>query len=342
MENNDNVIENGKKKKGLKVYLPLIIVILIVLTGVYFWYREYTKYITTDDAYIDSDNVSVSPKIMGRLIALKADEGDSVKKGMLLAELDSTDLLSQKNQAIAGKEQAIAARIQAEAKYKYDVESINVLEINFEKAKEDWERSKTQYAGEVTTKEQYDHAKKSFEAAQAQLDVAKSQVDVSKAQVGNATAAIENSQAQIGVLQTQLKNTKIYSPMDGLVAKRWLLPGDVVQPGQSILTITNTHKLWVLVYLEETKLSGLHTGQKVKFTIDAIHNIRFEGKIFQIGSNTASQFSLIPPNNASGNFTKVTQRVLLKISIDGTEDNTKLSEYKILAGMSVLVKIVRE
>ena len=84
--------------------------------------------------------------------------------------------------------------------------------------------------------------------------------------------------------------------MDGLVAKRWLLPGDVVQPGQSILTITNNHKHWVLVFLEETKLSGLHIGQNARFTIDAFDNVRFKGKIYQLGSNTASLFSLIPPN----------------------------------------------
>ncbi len=339
---NELEIENEvKKKKGIKFYLPLIFVILIVIGGAYYWYREYTKYISTDDAYVDSDNVSLSPKIMGRIITLKADEGDSVKQGMLLAELDSTDLVSQKNQAIAAKQQAIAAKAQAEAKYDFDRESINVLEINFEKTQEDWERAKTQFAGEVITKEMYDHAKKAFDGAKAQLEVAKTQLEVSKAQIGSSAASVESAQTQIGVVSTQLKNTKIFSPIDGIVAKRWMLPGDVVQPGQSILTINNNHRHWVIIYLEETKLSELHIGQKAIYTIDAFRGVKFTGKIYQIGSNTASQFSLIPPNNASGNFTKVTQRVPIKISIEGTEDNRQLKEFNFLSGMSAVVKIIR-
>ena len=339
MENN---VKEDSAKKGLKFYIPLIIVILAVLVGIYYWYRQYTKYITTDDAYVDSDKVSVSPKIMGRIIKLYADEGDSVKNGMLLAELDSADLLAQKKQVMASREQAIANKAQSKAKYNFDQESIKVLQVSLEKAKEDYDRAKSQFSGDVITKETFDHMKKAFETAEAQFDASKSQLEVSKAQITSAVASVESSQAQIGVIETQLKNTKIYSTMDGIIAKRWLLPGDIAQPGQSILTITNTHKLWVLIYLEETKLSGLHAGQDVVFTIDAFKPTKFLGKIFQIGSNTASQFSLIPPNNASGNFTKVTQRVPIKVSIDGTEDKAKLSGFKILAGMSAYVKIVRE
>jgi membrane fusion protein, multidrug efflux system len=340
--NEDLSKDNVKKKNKLKFYLPLLIVIMLILGGVYYWYREYTKYITTDDAYIDSDKVSVSPKIIGRIIELRADEGDSVKSGMLIAELDSADLISQKKQIMALKEQSVAGKAQSEAKYEYDKESIKVLEISFQKAREDYDRAKKQISGEVITQEQFDHMKNAFETSEAQLSAAKTQLNVSKALIGSANASIESAQAQIGVIETQLRNTRIYAPMDGIVAKRWLLKGDIVQPGQSILTITNTNKLWVLVYLEETKLSGIHVGQKASFTIDALKDVKFEGRIYQIGSNTASQFSLIPPNNASGNFTKVTQRIPLKISIDAVDNDKKLSDFKILAGMSVLMKILRD
>jgi len=138
-----------------------------------------------------------------------------------------------------------------------------------------------------------------------------------------------------------LGNTKLYAPSDGIIAKRWLLPGDITQPGQSVFTITNNHKLWIIVYLEETNLSQIHINQKARYTIDAFPGAVFTGRVFSIGSNTASQFSLIPPNNASGNFTKVTQRVPLKISIDGIEKGKKLSDYKILSGMSAVVKIIK-
>jgi len=160
--------------------------------------------------------------------------------------------------------------------------------------------------------------------------------------VGSAEAAVKSASAQIGVIESQLKNTRLYSPTDGIIARRWLLPGDITQAGQSIFTIYNDHKYWVEINLEETKLANIHTGQAAKFTIDAYPGVTFHGKVEYIGSNTASQFSLIPPNNASGNFTKITQRVEIKISIDSVEPGNDLKKYSFLAGMSVVVKIIKD
>ncbi|WP_321331015.1 HlyD family secretion protein [uncultured Bacteroides sp.] len=332
--------ENGKK--GIKAYIPLIVVIIIVLGGGWYWYHEYTKYVSTDDAHIDSDNYAVSSKILGRINHIYFEEGDTVKEGALLAELDSTELHAQKLQAMASLEQSKAAQLQSEAKLAYDEESIKVLEVGLAKAQEDYARAKEQYKGDVIAKEQYDHLQKAWEIAKAQLNAAKTQLQVSHAQVGSSMAAIATTEAQIKVISTQLSNTHLHAPINGVVAKKWLLDGDVTQPGQTVLTITNTHKLWVEVYLEETKMAGLHLGQKAKLEIDAYPDVTFTGRITQLSSNTASQFSLIPPNNAAGNFTKVTQRVPLKISIDGTEENSPLSKYNLLAGMSVVVKIIKD
>lgn len=335
-------MNKGKKGKGIKAYIPLMIVVALVLGGSWYWYVEYTKYISTDDAHIDSDNYAISSKILGRISHIYFEEGDTVNKGTLVAELDSTELHAQKMQAIATLEQSKVGKLQSEAKLAYDEENTKVLEISTAKAKEDYLRAKEQYKGDVITKEQYDHMQKAWEIAKAQLAAGKTQLDVSRALINSATAAIETTKAQIEVISAQLRNTHLYAPIDGVVAKKWLLNGDVTQPGQSVLTITNTHKLWVEVYLEETKLAGLHLGQKAKLEIDAYPDVTFTGKVTQLSSNTASQFSLIPPNNASGNFTKTTQRVPLKISIDGTEENKPLSNYHLLAGMSVVVKIIKD
>lgn len=340
----ENSIERPpvNNKKGIKFYIPLIVVVVVVLAAVIYWYSEYTKYISTDDAHLESDNVSISSKILGRISKIYAAEGDSVKKGQLLVELDSMELISQKKQVIAVKEQSIAAKAQSEAKYKYDQENLKVLEINYEKAKEDFNRAKSQIEGDVISKEQFDHIKKTYESAKAQVEVGNAQLSVSKSQIISAGAAIESSDAQINVITTQLNNTKLFAPIDGIIAKRWLLTGDIVQPGQSVFTVTNTSFLWVAVYLEETKLSGCYINQKAIFTVDAFSGVTFTGKIYSIGSNTASQFSLIPANNASGNFTKVTQRVPIKISIDGVEGEGNASQYKLLSGMSAMVKIVKD
>ena len=331
-----------KKEKSWKVYIPLILVVLLILGGSIYWYIDYSKYIKTDDAHLDADLVGVSPKILGRITQLFTNEGDSVKQGELIAVLDSTDLLAQRNQAAAGKQFAEANVLQSRAKYESDLKNNQVIEISLSKTKEDFDRAKIQFEGSVITKEQYDHANKALEIAQAQLEAAHSQANVSKTMIQTSEASVENAQAQINTINTQLKNTKLLSPCAGVVGKRWLMPGDIVQPGQSIFTIVNGSKLWVSIFLEETNLESLKIGQPVLFTIDTYPDVTFTGKIFTIGSNTASQFSLIPASNASGNFTKVTQRVQLKISIDGMTDGKKLSDYRLLSGMSAVVKIIRQ
>jgi len=169
---------------------------------------------------------------------------------------------------------------------------------------------------------------KAFEVAKAQLNIDKTKVETSK--------------AQLNVIETELLNTSIYSPMDGIVGKRWVLKGDIVQPGQPIFTIFNLNNIWVTAYLEETKLASINIGDQVDISVDAYPDQSFTGKVYQVGSNTASQFSLIPPSNASGNFTKVTQRVPIKISIEPVNANgqPELSEdLRLLPGMSVEIKI---
>jgi len=334
-------MKEESNKKRLRVYIPLAIVIIIVLTGAWYWYRDYSMYITSDDAHVDADNVSVGAKIMGRLSSVYANEGDRVKQGMLLADLDSTDLVAQRNQTLALRAQAQANMIQAEVKYNSDQKGIKVLEISLDRASDDMARAKNQSEGGVITPEQFDHIKKTYETASAQLEAAKALLLVSKSMISSASASLETSNAQVKVLDTQLKNTKLYAPADGVIAKRWLLPGDVVQAGQSVFTITISKNLWIVTYLEETKISEIHPGQSVRFTIDAFSGIKFNGKIFLVGSSTASVFSLIPANNAAGNFTKVTQRIPVRISIDNSDNNKEISSFNILSGMSVVVKIIK-
>jgi membrane fusion protein (multidrug efflux system) len=329
------------KKSRIKVYIPLGIVIIAVLSGAWYWYRDYSRYITTDDARIDADNITISSKMLGRIVNIYAQEGDVVTKGKLLAELDSSDLIAQRNQAMALKIQELANMEQASAKYASDQKSLKVVEINLERAREDLERAKKQSEGGVITREQYDHITKAYEAASAQADASKALIAVSKLQINSASAAVETADAQINVIDTQLKNTRLYSPANGVIAKRWLLPGDVIQPGQSAFTLTDDSKKWVICYLEETKIHGVQNGQEVKFKIDAFPYVRFHGKVFLTGTSTASVFSLIPASNASGNFTKVTQRIPVRISIDSADNGKDISSFNILQGMSAVIKITK-
>lgn len=293
-----------------RVIIPSLVFILVVAVGVWYWYTNLRHFVSTDDAYIDADRVSISPKILGRLARLTVDEGDMVAKGQLLVQLDDSDLRAQAEQARAGL--ALAQN------------SLPLSRVNLEKAEDDFRRAEVQFRGAVITAEQYTHTEKALQAAKAEYSIALSRIDMAK--------------AQLAVAETQLQNTILDAPFDGIVAKRWVIEGDVVQPGQPILTIYDLKRLWVTAFLEETKLGKVKLQDSVEIRIDTYPGTAFSGRVFLIQDYTASQFSLIPPNNAAGNFTKITQRVPLKISLDNLTPQGK-KKYPLRPGMSVEIKI---
>lgn len=318
MENNvndnaDKKVDNVPLYRKKSVLIPFFI-ILIAVIGAAYWYIKQLEYVSTDDAFIDGNKLEISAKILGRITKLTVDEGDSVKQGQLLVKLGSAGLKAREEQA-----QAVLA---------LSKESLTLAKVNSARADEDFNRAVKQYKDKIIAKEQFDHIQKALEAARAIYNI-------DKAKIGTALA-------QLNVISTELTNTKIYSPMDGVVAKRWVLKGDVVAPGEPIFTIYDLKNIWVTVDLVETKLSLIHIGDRAGISVDAYPQQNFEGNIFQIGSNTASEFSLIPPSNAAGNFTKITQRVPIKISIKLVQMKNQKdppTSIKLLPGMSVEIKI---
>jgi membrane fusion protein (multidrug efflux system) len=298
-------IESVPIYRKKRILIPLFIFIIIGAIA-WYWYAGHKGYVSTDDAFIDADKATISSKIPGRIINLKFTEGDTIKMGQVLSVLDTSDLKAQ-------EKQFIAATINAN-------ESITLAKVNLEKDKDDFARAQSQYRDNIITKEQYDHSAKALDAAQAEYNISLTKPAMSK--------------AQQEVVKAQLKNSTIYSPIDGVIARKWILEGDVVQQGQPIFTIFDMKNIWITAQFEETRLALVTMGAQVEISVDTYPDIKFSGKVIQIGSNTASQFSLIPPNNASGNFTKVTQRVPVKISIDKGNSNVNL-----LPGMSVEVRV---
>ena len=298
-------IESVPIYRKKRILIPLFIFIIIGAIA-WYWYIGHKGYVSTDDAFIDADKATISSKIPGRIINLKFAEGDTIKMGQVLSVLDTSDLKAQ-------EKQFIAATINAN-------ESITLAKVNLEKDKDDFARAQSQYRDNIITKEQYDHSAKALDAAQAEYNISLTKPAMSK--------------AQQEVVKAQLKNSTIYSPIDGVIARKWILEGDVVQQGQPIFTIFDMKNIWITAQFEETRLALVTMGAQVEISVDTYPDINFSGKVIQIGSNTASQFSLIPPNNASGNFTKVTQRVPVKISIDKGNSNVNF-----LPGMSVEVRV---
>ena len=294
-----------------RVLIPAFLMLVVAVLVVFYWYNYLRGYVATDDAVIDSDAVTIGSKILGRIVALNAAEGDSVKAGQLLVQIDDSDLKAQEAQARAALD--------------YVQQNVSVAKIALDRAQDDFDRASIQYNDHVITREQFDHARKALEMTQAQQAVALSQVKA--------------SQAQLAVLETQLTNTRIIAVASGVVAKKWVVPGDIVQAGQPIFTLYDLNDIWVTANFEETKLASIHPGDSVQISIDAFPDRQLTGTVELIGAATGSQFSLIPPNNASGNFTKVTQRVPVKIAFANLDNNHPAGRLALLPGMSVEVKI---
>ncbi len=303
-------LKKGNRRRK-RIIIPLVLLVLAVALVAVYWHMFLRGYVSTDDAYIDGDAMTVSAKMMGRLEALNAEEGDSIIAGWLLVQLDDSDLKAQRAQAEAGLE--------------YVTQSVPLARIALDRARDDFDRAAFQYKNKVIPLEEYDHARKALDMAKAQYELAISHVNASK--------------AQLDVIETQLGNTRVTAQRPGIVARKWVVPGDVVQPGQPILTLYDLGDLWVTAYIEETKLGSVRLGDPVRLKVDAHRDREFKGTVELIGAATASKFSLIPPNNASGNFTKVTQRIPIRISIGDIPPGSPGEPLRLLPGMSVEVKI---
>ena len=292
--------------KRKRVLVPFLLLLLVLGAGGAYWYRQHASVIATNDAYIDADKVSVSSRIPGLITVLQVDEGDTVHGGDTLVRLDDSDLQANLKKA--------------QAAVKFLMRSAESTAIGLEKAENDFIRMEKQYKNGIVTEEQFTHVMSAKKLAAAQKEMAEAQ--------------IASAKAELGIITTQIRKTVITAPFTGVVVRRWMLEGDVVQPGQAVLSLFDLDHVWVTANFEETKLREIHPGMPVGITIDAFPGVDLQGTVLTIGRATVSEFSLIPANNASGNFTKVTQRVPVKISL--RDGRTPLD---FLPGLSASVSI---
>jgi membrane fusion protein (multidrug efflux system) len=291
----------GKKARKRPVLFGTLILILLVGTGLVLgslWLLDAINYVSTDDAAIDGDHVDVSAKMLGRIAKLTAQEGDKADPGQLLVLLDDTDLRAQEAQATAS--------------LNYAKRNVELSKINLDRAQSDADRARTLFGTGAMTKEQNDHAANALDAASAQYAIALAQVDT--------------ADAQLGVLENQLLNTRITSPISGVVAKKSLMPGDVVQPGQTIYSINDLDSVWVTANFEETKIGRIAIGAPVQINVDAFGGKAYAGKVVLIGAG------ILTPPFSIGDFTKTTQRVPVRISLDKRQSS-------LIPGLSVEVKV---
>ena len=301
----------GRKKKNRSV--PLLILTALIAGGGFIAYLVLNPSLSTDNAMVERTKATVSTKMMGLITKITVKEGDFIDKGSLLLELDAAELKAQRDQAKANL--AVAE------------ENIGLSRVNRERLASDLYRARSQYEGKIISTEAYEHAEKALQSAEVDLALAIKRVDVAK--------------AQLELVEATLGNTRIVSPFDAVVAKKWMNEGDVLQPGQPVLTLFDRHLATVTANFEETKIAQLKVGQTVEIRVDAYPGAVFHGKVSDVGTNTGNQFSLIPVNNAAGNFTKVTQRIPVKIDIDEPTDLGNRDANRLLPGMSALVDVKR-
>jgi membrane fusion protein (multidrug efflux system) len=323
---------NGAGSSGLsprRLWLLALLILAVAATAPFAW-NYLQSYESTDDAQIDGHIDPLSSRIDGTVIGVHAEDDDRVKKGELLVEIDPRDYEVAVEQARARVELARAQV--ASAKQDYAAALANVREASADnfKAQRDARRYSILLAQQVVPQEQYDQY-----TAIARVDAAK--VDSAHEAAGSVLKAIAARQADAGAARAALDQallnlsyTRIYAPADGIVGKRYVQHGSRIQPGQTLMFVTETGDIWVTANFKETQLARMHRGEKVTVHVDTSGR-NYRGYVQHMPGASGDRFSLLPPENATGNYVKVVQRLPVRILFEPGQD----PGHQLHPGMSV-------
>jgi membrane fusion protein (multidrug efflux system) len=288
------------------------------------WARSHES---TDNAQVDGHILPVLPKVGGFVTAVRVEENQPVKAGDTLVVIDPRDYQARLQQAEADLAVALASVSSRQRVGQADA-AVRQAEANAEKAHADLDRLTPLAAQGIVSRQQLDAAQTAVRGADAALAAAQAALLGADARVASARAA--RDQAAL-----QLSYTHILAPSDGLVSKKTVEVGELVQPGQPLMSVVPLQAVWVTANLKETQVEDVTPGDAVEFTVDAYPGVRFRGHVESLSPATGARFSLLPPDNATGNFTKVVQRIPVRIRPDGPVDTA----HPLRPGMSVDVTI---
>jgi membrane fusion protein (multidrug efflux system) len=297
----------------------------LLAVGAHRWWVGRT-HVTTDDAQVDGHIIPILPKVGGFVVAVRVIENQHVKAADTLVVLDDRDYIVRLTQADADLAVALAgvsnrARVgQAEAQ-------VEQAQANAAKAHADLDRLRPLADQEIVSKQQLDGVESTVRGADAALAAAQASLLAADARVGAMRAA--RDQAALN-----LSYTRITAPASGVVSKKGVEVGQLVQPGQPLMSVVPLDDVWITANLKETQIQHVKPGDPVEFTVDAYSGLRSTGHVESLSPATGARFSLLPPDNATGNFTKVVQRVPVRIRPDVVD-----SAHPLRPGMSVAVTI---
>jgi len=323
-----------KSKLRIGVLLGLIALLGIAL---YLFIHRGEEY--TDDAAIDGRIVTISPKITGYVVKLNIDDNQLVKAGDVLLEIDPTDYIIRRDHAQAALEAAEAAasasvsnvkstNVSAPSNMDAAEAQVAAAEANWQKALSDLKRMQ-RLTNEARSKEQLDQAVATEKAARSNLTDAQAKyrsaqtapdaIAEAQASSNELAAKVKGAQADLAQAENDLANTKLVAPMDGRITRRGVERGDYIQPGQQLASLVGTD-IWITANFKETQLEHMRVGQRVTLKVDSFPHANIEGRVDSLQSGTGAFFSAFPPENATGNFVKIVQRVPVKIVFDKLPD----------------------
>jgi len=328
-----------------------LIALAALAAGGRMWYRS-AHFVDTENAYVTGHVHPVSARIAGVVSKVLIDDNQVVKEGQVIAELDPFDQQVKVDQikaqiASAGQQviQADAQVAQANAQASAAAAQVAQSQANALRAAQDAERYGQLYTTQMkaVSKAELDAATAARTAASADVAARKDSAVAAKAQIGAATSAREVLKAQINVLQVQLRDAEqqlaynvIKAPVAGRIGKRTLEVGQRIQPGQQLTAIVQDN-VWVVANFKETQLANMKVGQPVQISVDAIPGKELEGRVDSFAPASGAQFALLPADNATGNFTKIVQRVPVKITLK--PEDLKAYSGRLAPGMSVIAEV---
>ncbi|MDA8693441.1 HlyD family secretion protein [Saprospiraceae bacterium] len=342
--------DNNKKDKSGSPVKYIFIGVAIAVAG-YFgitYVLDMLHHETTDNAQIEADIYQLIPQVSGRILKTYVKDYDEVKKGDTLFTINTDEYSVKINSAEAGLQNALAqlaaaksSELTAEANSEVSNANIAAVKAANVKAQKDLKRGENLVNDDIITRASFDAIKASADAAEAQYQAALSQYGVSKKQIGTSEDKIKAAEAMVAMRRADVANahliysyTAILAPDDGRLAEVNMKEGQFVQAGQPLTSLIGK-ELWIVANFKETQLSKIEVGEPLDITVDSYPDKIFKGKVTSLSPATGAKFSLLPPDNATGNFVKVVQRVPVKIEF--TEEIPK--EYHLEAGMNVNVSI---
>ncbi len=301
--------------RWLKRFLVLIILVVVAF-GAYAYFQIADYYPSTDDAYIHAHVVTIAPRVTGHIVAIYVHDNQVVQAGQPLVEIDPEayqyDVQKAKAELNQAERQtaAIAANIvAAQARVSAD-------QINYQNSQRNAQRAEALAAQKYLSAQEADNRVTAAKGAMAQLQAEKANLSATRAQQSLNAARIAGAKAALGTAQMYLSETTLYAPITGVVSKvDKIHVGDVVAVNQSLFPLIGNAEYWVEANYKETDLNRVHPGQDADMTVDMYPNHKFKGKVVSISGGAGNAFSLLPPENATGNWVKVTQRVPVRVMI---------------------------